>query len=170
MLEIKASSQDFPKLVALEDSHDNKWFPASHSQEQMIALWETNPCMYNMSTTIEFPREAIDVDIIRRAFMFVVEQQPTLRTVVKIKDGIKFMQKVLPSHLAEECFDIKVITSVENEEQLQSVIKTENQYIFPLYDPPILRGVIIKNVDGSDFLHLGQYHVGSDSWALVILR
>jgi hypothetical protein len=123
-----------------------------------------------MSTTIEFPREAIDVDIIRRAFMFVVEQQPTLRTVVKIKDGIKFMQKVLPSHLAEECFEIKVITSVENEEQLQSVIKTENQYIFPLYDPPILRGVIIKNVDGSDFLHLGQYHVGSDSWALVILR
>ena len=32
------------------------------------------------------------------------------------------------------------------------------------------KGVVIKGVNGSDYLFLSQYHVGSDSWALVILR
>lgn len=30
--------------------------------------------------------------------------------------------------------------------------------------------MVIKNVEGQDFLFLSQYHIGSDSWALVILR
>lgn len=51
----------------------------------MIALWENNPCMYNMNTTIEFTKEPIDMQILHQAFQFVVEQQPTLRTIVAIQ-------------------------------------------------------------------------------------
>lgn len=169
-LEIKASSKQFPKLVALTDSNEpNIWFPASGSQEQMIALWENNPSRYNMGTSIEFTKESIDIDILRQAFQFVVKQQPTLRTVVAIMEGNKFMQKVLPVSDAESCFELKVRTAF-SEEELRAIIKEESQFVFPLYDPPIVRGVVVSVADGSDFLFLSQYHVGSDSWALVILR
>ena len=170
IMEIKASSKEFPKLIALDDSNDSgKWFPASGSQEQMIALWESSPARYNMGTAIEFPLESINVDILRQAFKFVTQQQPTLRTVVAIMEGNKFMQKVLPALDAESCLELKV-RSASNEEELQSIIKEESQFVFPLYDPPIVRGVVVNVANGSDFLFLSQYHVGSDSWALVILR
>lgn len=122
-----------------------------------------------MGTTIEFTKEPIDVDILHQAFQFVVQEQPTLRTVVAIMEGNKFMQKVLPVTDADKCFEVKVRHGITAEE-VASIVKDESNFVFPLYDPPIVRGVVINLADGSDFLYLSQYHVGSDSWALVVLR
>lgn len=138
--ELKESSKEFPKLSPLPDSNeDGKWFPASHSQEQMIVLWESSPSMYNMTTTIKFKHDKIRLDILHKAFNFVVEQQPTLRTIVKIQGGNKFMQCVLPISRASECFEI-VVREAKNFEELSQIIRDESHYVFPLYDPPIVRG------------------------------
>lgn len=159
IIELKAYSTEFPKLVPLSDSNDDgKWFPASGSQEQMIALWETSPTRYNMGTTIEFTKEPLNVEMLKQAFTFVVQQQPTLRTVVSIEHGNKFVQKVLPVEEAASCYELKVkLCYARDENDVRSIIKEENQYVFPLYDVPIVRGVVIKVADGSDFLFLSQY-------------
>lgn len=168
---LKASSAELPKLTPLPDSMEQKWFPASNSQEQMIWCWESNPCMYNMSTTIHFTGEAVDAQLMTKAMRFVVEQQPTLRTIVAIQDGDRFMQKVLPVSEADSCFDVKIVHAKDDcKDEVAQIVKKENQYVFPLYDPPIVRAVIIKTPSGGDFLFLSQYHVGSDSWSLVVLR
>ncbi len=176
----EANAQHFPELVAIDESIDcdAAWFPASMGQEQMIAKWEIDGgSMYNMTTAIEFTQESINIDILRKAFKFVVEQQPTLRTIVKEASGgarddesasSAFMQKVLPVSKTDQCFELDIRTACDFEE-LRGIAKNEAQYVFPLYDLPIVRGVVVQNVEGSDFLFLNQYHVGSDSWALVIL-
>jgi NRPS condensation-like uncharacterized protein len=122
----------------------------------MIALYETNPTRYNMGTTIEFTKEHINVDKLRESFLFVVQQQPVLRTVVSIQRGSHFMQRVISVEEAESCFELKVCYA-EDIDHVGAIIRDEHQYVFPLYDTPIVRGVVIKLRQGSDFLFLSQY-------------
>jgi len=169
--DIQSLSMDAPTLVAVEGSDvGGILFPASHGQEQMISCWEMSPTMYNMPTTIEFNKEGIDIESFHSALSFVVSQQPSLRTVVKVDASTNRMsQYVFPVCDATKCFDIKVIDA-KNENDARLAVESESGFIFPLYEPPIVRAVVVRIQEGSDLLLLNQHHVGSDGWSRAIFR
>lgn len=152
-------------------SHDSTtWFPASSQQEQMVSCWEIAPTMYNMPTTVEFTGEPVDVPLLKRAFVFAVEQQPTLRTVIRIDPNTNaIQQRVLARDQANQCFDLHVCDTTD-EESATKIIEAESVYRFDLTRPPVVRGVLVRVAGGSQFLLLNQHHLGSDGWALTILR
>lgn len=81
IMELKKLSSNAPTLDPIE-SVDGHWYPASAGQEQMVALFETSPTMYNMPTTIEFHGH-VDTELLQKAMEHVTKQQEGLRTVVK---------------------------------------------------------------------------------------
>jgi len=81
IMELKKLSSNAPTLDPI-DTVDGHWYPASAGQEQMVALFETSPTMYNMPTTIEFHGH-VDTALLEKAMEHVTVQQEGLRTVVK---------------------------------------------------------------------------------------
>jgi len=81
IMELKKLSSNAPTLDPVE-SVDGHWYPASAGQEQMVALFETSPAMYNMPTTIELHGH-VDTELLQKAMEHVTKQQEGLRTVVK---------------------------------------------------------------------------------------
>ena len=51
IMELKNLSSNAPALDPIE-SVVGQWYPASPGQEQMVALFDTSPTMYNMPTTV----------------------------------------------------------------------------------------------------------------------
>lgn len=163
---IKKTSAMAPQLVAIEgsvsESGEEHWFPASPGQEQMLSCWEMAPVVYNMPTTIEFSRYAVNLDYLREAFRHVVEQQPSLRTIVAINPTTNaVMQRVLPQSQASECFKFDLLKANDDKEA-RSIVEKESLYEFDLSSPPVVRGVLveIENSQTSYFL-LNQHHVSS---------
>jgi len=169
---IQESSSGVPLLVPIpgSDGTTDAEFPASHGQEQMVSCWEMSPTMYNMQTTVVFEHEAIKVDSMRKAFRYVVEQQPVLRTIIRIDPVTnEVYQRVLPTGRDEECFELKIV-DVNDDEAARSVIEAESVSVFDLTRPPVVKGVLVRVSSGSEFLLLNQHHVGSDGWSVTILR
>jgi len=170
--EIKESSSEMPQLEPIVGSSDrSEWFHASPGQEQMLSLWENAPAMYNMPTTIEFTHAPVDVASMKRAFTSIVQQQPSLRTILAMESVSNTVnQKVLPCSRASECFQFVEI-DVNDEEEARSVIEAESLFEFLLSRPPVVRGVLVRvNNNSSSFLLLNQHHVGSDGWSRTVFR
>ena len=72
IIELQKEANNTPTMDPIDPQ--DSWFPASAGQEQMTALWETAPTMYNMPTTIEFHGK-LNVDTLRLAMEHVVKQQ-----------------------------------------------------------------------------------------------
>ena len=168
---IQSLSMDAPTLVPVEGSDvGGVDFLASHGQEQMISCWEMSPTMYNMPTTIEFTTGGIDIQSLESALLFVVTQQPSLRTLVKVDASTNRMsQYVLPIKDASKCFDIKIIDA-KTEDEARLAVESESGFKFPLYEAPIVRAVVVRIQEGSVLLLLNQHHVGSDGWSRTIFR
>lgn len=165
--DIKSSSTRAPELVPVPGTSSSEvakevWFPASPGQEQMLSCWEMAPVMYNMPTTIKFfdNTAAVDSRKLTEAFLFIVKQQPSLRTIVNIDARTGTVkQRVLPISRASECFELQVFSAMDDIEA-KSLIEKESLYQFDLSSPPILRGVLVevKNTTTS-YLLLNQHHV-----------
>lgn len=113
-----------------------------------------------MPTTIEFTDYAVDIAKLREAFRHVVEQQPSLRTVVAIDPNTnEIVQKVLPQSSADECFKLDLFQANSQEESKQ-IVEKESLFEFDLSKPPVVRGVLVEveNSCTSYFL-LNQHHV-----------
>eukprot|EP00957_Ditylum_brightwellii_P210464 15364998-Ditylum_brightwellii.AAC.1 len=166
--ELRRLSLQVPKMEPIDPNcGENGWFPAAAQQEQMVSLWEAAPTMYNMPTTIEF-HGTLHVDILERAFVHVIEQQPMLRSVVHFKMSTnEVKQKIIPASLSRQCLDFVVIEAEASE--ARSIIEKESGYIFHLDRPPVIRGVLVKTQD-SNLLLLNQHHVGADGWSRTQLR
>ena len=78
---LRKLSSNAPSLDPIE-SVEGQWYPASPGQEQMVALFDTAPTMYNMPTTVEFHGN-VDAEMLQQAMLHVTKQQGGLRTVVK---------------------------------------------------------------------------------------
>jgi acyl carrier protein len=169
--DIQATSKEAPSLEPIDGSSTwGRIFPASHGQEQMISCWEMAPTMYNMPTTIEFTRESIDIAILHEAFLLVIRNQHSLRTLVKVDTSSNSMhQYVLPVCDADKCVELKSLQA-KNQDEARAIIERESSFVFPLYDVPVVRAVVVKVANGSDLLLLNQHHVGSDGWSRTILR
>jgi len=81
IMKLRKLSSNAPTLDPME-SVDGQWYPASPGQEQMVALFDTAPTMYNMPTTVEFHGN-VEPEILEQAMLHVTKQQEGLRTVVK---------------------------------------------------------------------------------------
>ena len=104
-------------------------------QEQMVALWETAPTMYNMPTTIEFHGN-LQVDTLKCGMEHVVKQQGGLRTITKFDmETNQVMQKVLPEELAHECLEF-VEVEAKDDEDARLTIERESGFVFDLTKPP----------------------------------
>lgn len=167
IMELKKLSTNAPTLDPIE-TEDGEWYPASAGQEQMVALWETAPIMYNMPTTIEFHGH-IDNDLLQKAMEHVTKQQEGLRTVVHFDMMTqKVMQMVLPVDQARECFAFVVIAAID-EDDARRIIERESGFVFILSKPPVFRAVLVKTPTKC-FLLLNQHHVGADGWSRTQYR
>ena len=84
----KSKSGEPPELVKMHVVDDQRWFPISYGQAQMVACHAIAPNMYNMPTIIQIKGE-FDRAMLRQAMKAVVESQDMLRTVVRELDPSK---------------------------------------------------------------------------------
>lgn len=172
---IKKCSVVAPKLEEVQgtvaEEGNEQWFPASPGQEQMLSCWEMAPVMYNMPTTIEFFNSPVNLTKMHQAFQYIVEQQPSLRTIVKIDSkSLAVKQRVLPLSQVRECFELKACKARDDEEAI-CIIEKESLFEFNPSHPPIVRGVLVEITDSlKSYLLLNQHHVGSDGWSRTALR
>jgi len=140
-----------------------KHIPLSFSQER---LWVIN----QLSGTVNYHIPSVfrlvgnlDMDVLSKAFLQVIERHEALRTVFK-ENGTTWQQVKQSSD-----WTLPVVDKPASENELNNLIKTLINKPFDLSADYMIRASIIRQDDLENLLIITLHHIASDAWSGTIL-
>jgi amino acid adenylation domain-containing protein len=136
--------------------------PLSFSQERLWFLDKVaGSTNYHIPIAIRLHGE-LNVDVLEKAIIYIINRHETLRTVYKEKGGTPY-QEILPKGL----WNLKK-SSIEDENQLPELIHKENLQHFDLSKDCMVRGHLIRISSQESVLSLILHHIAFDGWSRKI--
>src|SRR5689334_20461861 len=112
----------------------------------------------------------VDVDALRRAWQTIVDRHAAFRTAFVWRNVEKPLQVVgrrveLPFQLE----DWRALAANEQQQQLDSYLKTDRQRGFTLNKAPLLRVALFQTSDDTYQLVLSHHHIVVDGWSMTLV-
>lgn len=147
------------------------WYELSYAQKRLWIINQKEPSntAYNMSGRILLS-ENVDLEVIHRTFIQLINRHESLRTCIKIVEGC-------PRQIIEDEIDfempLKDLSCIEEKtraEELAQIYKKKAEYIFNLEEAPLFKVELVKLTNEQYELILCMHHIISDGWSMSILK
>lgn len=163
-IEIRANSQ--LEQVPLSFAQQRLWF---------LHLLDKTSAAYNMPAKLHI-RGALDVTVLKRVFVTMVQRHAALRTRFFIEEGNAF-QKVQPSPTHWDFEEAELAgKTVSTHQEIDAFFQHFSRRAFNLEDLDIefpekrlLRSSLIKVSEKEHVLIINMHHIVSDGWSMNIL-
>ncbi|MEK7434104.1 MAG: amino acid adenylation domain-containing protein [Cyanobacteriota bacterium] len=162
---IKEKYSNNLKININQDLEKNdKLIPLSFPQQRLwfIEQLESGIISYNIPSALKFDGY-LNYEILEKSINKIIERHENLRTVFKLDNNIP--HQVILSELK---ISLKIVEIDENT-NLNEVLKDDASIPFDLKTPPLLRGTIFRKNDTENIVLLTIHHIIADGFSLKIL-
>jgi len=145
-------------------------FPASFAQARLWFLDQLAPGnpFYNVSTAARLTGP-LNVAVLLHTFNEIVRRHEALRTTFKIVEEQLF-QVIAPSlSIPLPLIDLRQLSAVAREAQVQQLIAAESVRPFALAQGPLLRVRLLVLGETEHVLLLTMHHIVADGWSIGVL-
>lgn len=143
-------------------------YDLSHAQERMWFLqrFEPNLVAYNIPSSTLL-NEALDIDILTKAFELVAQRHPALRTIFVEEDG--FPKQIILKN-SKPRIELVDLSSFDNNVQiLEKSLHSDNRTVFDLSKQTFL--LKVYKLDSLKYcVYFNCHHIIMDGWSAVIFR
>ncbi|MFI1436641.1 condensation domain-containing protein [Streptomyces lydicus] len=167
------SSSSYIGTLGAGQAHDfsgHYVFPASSAQQRLWFLCELEPdsnAAYNVISAVRMTG-ALDRLRLQQAIDAVVARHESLRSGVALVDGAP-QQVVLPSALiAVPMVDCRGLDADARRRRLADTVREEQARPFPLYQPPLVRMVLLCLAEDEHVLVVTVHHIVCDGWSMEV--
>jgi amino acid adenylation domain-containing protein len=153
---------------------------ASHAQEQMAVLWQTNPesptynCPYSVELTPTTTGGAVFSGAIRAAIQHVIRRHETLRTTLTVDPNTGRVVPHIATADTEEAEELFLWEErATSAKDVSKALSEAAAVPFDLAHGPVVRALLLRQVDGNQnkhWLQIGLHHAAVDGWSIKILK
>jgi amino acid adenylation domain-containing protein len=151
-------------------SRDSNFFPLSFAQQRLwfLSQLEPNNPFYNQPTALRLTGQ-LNIAILEQSLKEIIRRHETLRTTFAIVNG-QPVQVINPAvDLTLSVVDLKSLSTVAQEQEVQKLAKQEAQQPFNLEQGPLLRATILQLSPVEHIVLFTTHHIVSDGWSVGIL-
>ncbi len=144
--------------------------PLSFAQQRLwfIDRLEPNKSFYNIPEAIRF-KGNLNVDILQQSLDAIVSHHEILRTNYIEADGNPIQIISEPHSVTLKIIDLQQYEKIEQEVEVQQILKEESQYAFNLTSDLMIRACLLQLSSSEQILLIVKHHIASDGWSIGIM-
>ena len=146
--------------------------PLSSVQERIWFFEQLQPgtSTFHISITLSL-NGPLDVSALERAFEAVIRRHDTLRTAIRVEDGVpvQHVAASVPNPVPFELCDATTIPEPLRAKEARRLVKASTRALFDFGNAPLVRARLIRLAADAHLLALTFHHMAGDAWSIRVL-
>ena len=168
-IEQQSRAQHGLSLPPLVPASRNQDLPLSFAQQRLWFLDQLTPGdpAYNLSLATAI-RGTLNITALEQSLNEVIRRHEALRTAFREQKGYP-VQSIVDCQFSLERHDLRSMSPVAKEAEIQRLAQLEADAPFDLRYPPLVRARLLQLDEQASLLLLTLHHIVADGWSLGIL-
>ncbi len=161
-LNARGRESSLPPITRVER---DKPLPLSFAQQRLWFLdqLESKSATYNLAAAVRLEGQ-LDPQTLERSLQAMVRRHESLRTRFPIQDGAP-VAEISDTPFRLDGIDLRALSGVEQESEVQRLLKEEAMRPFDLTTGPLFRAVLFQSGTSSHILQIIVHHIIMDGWS-----
>jgi amino acid adenylation domain-containing protein len=155
-----------PALLPINREQD---IPLSFAQQRLWMLEQLDPhsALYSISTAVAIDGP-LEMEALQQALTYLVARHESLRTTFHLAATQPVQRIISPFDVEVPLTDLRHLSSEQQAQQVQQLIKQEYSYGFHLDRGPLFQVQVLQLGPTQYLLAFTMHHIISDAWSIAI--